>query len=352
MARGKAFSRAALASAISFAFLVLGAQLFSFHIRSPNDPAGSAKAINIPDGQGFSLIVKSLEKEGIIRHPFFFRVYAKISGKDVSIKAGRYRFSAAQSPSEILDALVSGAGRLNRITVIEGWTVAEIAQAAQKAGFARAGTISALARDPYFVRSLGLPGDSVEGYLFPDSYFFPYNESVEKSFSEESEAGPEEKKAARKMLATMVDRFREKFTQKLLERAKSLGFSMHQTVILASVIEKETGDFREYPLVASVFYNRLEAGMRLQSDPTVIYGLKGFNGNLTKKDLKNDHPYNTYTRKGLPAGPICNPGTGAIEGALYPARTGYFYFVAKNDGAHQFSETLEDHNKAVNRYQL
>ncbi|MBI5843569.1 MAG: endolytic transglycosylase MltG [Deltaproteobacteria bacterium] len=351
MAQGKAFSKTAVASAVLFAVLVFGAQLFNFYINSPNDPAGKAVAINIPDGQGFSLTVKSLEKEHIIRRPFLFRVYAKISGKDISVKAGRYRFSAAQSPAEILDALVSGKGRLNRLTVIEGWTVSEIAQAAEKAGFARAAVITALARDPHFARSLGLPGQSVEGYLFPDSYFFPYIESVEKSFTENGAASPEEEKAARNMLVTMVERFREKFTPKLRERAKSLGLSMHQTVILASVIEKETGDSREYPLVASVFYNRIEAGMRLQSDPTVIYGLAGFNGNLTKADLKTDHPYNTYTRKGLPAGPISNPGSGAIEGTLYPARTGYFYFVAKNDGTHRFSATLVEHNEAVARYQ-
>ena len=154
------------------------------------------------------------------------------------------------------------------------------------------------------------------------------------------------------LIGAMVKRFREVFLPEWTLRAKALKMSVHQIITLASIIEKETGAAFERPLISSVFHNRLKKGMRLSSDPTVIYGIRNFNGNLTRKDLETVTPYNTYRIKGLPPGPIANPGIDSIKAALYPAETDYLYFVSKKDATHQFSTNLKDHNRAVRQYQL
>jgi UPF0755 protein len=150
----------------------------------------------------------------------------------------------------------------------------------------------------------------------------------------------------------MVNRFHSVFSEEWKKRAAELGFTVHKIVTLASIIEKETGSPKERPLIASVFHNRLKKRMRLESDPTVIYGIKNFNGNLTRKDLKTATPYNTYKISGLPPGPIANPGKASLEAALYPANTNFLYFVSKNDTTHKFSTNLRDHNRAVRKFQL
>jgi UPF0755 protein len=150
----------------------------------------------------------------------------------------------------------------------------------------------------------------------------------------------------------MTRRFREAFSDAWRARAHALGMSVHEVVTLASIIEKETGDPAERPLIASVFHNRLERGMRLETDPTVIYGIEDFDGNLTRKHLRTPTPYNTYLNKGLPPGPIASPGKAALEAALYPAESGYLFFVSRKDGTHQFSSTLKEHREAVRKYQL
>ena len=150
----------------------------------------------------------------------------------------------------------------------------------------------------------------------------------------------------------MVQRFRSVFKPEWEERAASFGFTVHEVVTLASIIEKETGATFERPLISSVFHNRLRKKMRLESDPTVIYGIKDFNGNLTRKHLKTRTPYNTYKIRGLPAGPIANPGRASLEAALFPEKTKYIYFVSKKDRTHYFSTNLKEHNRAVRKYQL
>ena len=150
----------------------------------------------------------------------------------------------------------------------------------------------------------------------------------------------------------MMARFNDTFTPEWRRRARELGFTVHQVTTLASIIEKETGDASERPRIASVFHNRLKLGMRLESDPTVIYGIQDFNGNLTRRDLKEMTPYNTYRIPGLPPGPIANPGKASLEAALYPEKSDYLFFVSKNNGTHRFSRTMEDHGKAVRKYQL
>jgi UPF0755 protein len=179
-----------------------------------------------------------------------------------------------------------------------------------------------------------IEAESFEGYLFPDTYFFPKDTTAEA------------------IVTTLVSGFQRIMTDRRLERTRQLGFSLHEVVTLAAMIEKETGAAEERPIISSVFHNRLKRGMRLESDPTVIYGIEDFDGNITRKHLAEKTPYNTYRIKGLPAGPIANPGEAAIEAALYPAETDYLYFVAKKDGTHQFSTNITDHNRAVVKYQL
>lgn len=179
----------------------------------------------------------------------------------------------------------------------------------------------------------GLEGKGVEGYLFPDTYYFP------PSVTE------------REILIAMVEQFREIFDPMMKEKSGGIGLTPHEVVTLASLIEKEAGIKAERPLVSAVFHNRLKIKIPLQSDPTVIYGLRDFSGNLRRKDLQNPSPYNTYRIKGLPPGPICNPGLSSLRAALSPASVPYLYFVSKNDGSHLFSVSLEEHNQAVKLYQ-
>ncbi len=188
--------------------------------------------------------------------------------------------------------------------------------------------------DASLAKGNGINADTFEGYLFPDTYHFPGDVQAEK------------------IIQAMVKRFHAVFTPEWRTRAETLGFTVHQAVILASIVEKETGDPSERPVISSVFHNRLKRNMRLESDPTVIYGIKNFNGNITRKDLKRKTPYNTYRIKGLPAGPISNPGKESIRAVLYPANTRFLYFVSKKNGTHAFSTNLADHNRAVRQYQL
>jgi UPF0755 protein len=184
------------------------------------------------------------------------------------------------------------------------------------------------------VHAREIKAETFEGYLFPDTYLFPKDTTSEE------------------IISTMVKRFRSVFKPEWKNRAEALGFSIHQVVTLASIVEKETGVASERPVISSVFHNRLKRKMRLESDPTVIYGIKDFDGNITKKHLAEPTPYNTYVIRGLPPGPIANAGVGAFEAVLFPADTKFLYFVSKKDTTHQFSTNIKDHNRAVRKYQL
>lgn len=292
------------------------------------------KAILINQGDTFGKITSRLNQAGIITHPFKFRLYARLKKYDYRIKAGEYVVSTDMSPDTILTTLVSGKVRLYRLTVPEGLTLHRVASLIADAGLCRPAEFLKLTSDSAFAEKLGIPADSLEGYLFPDTYFFPKDVS------------------AVKIITTMHAKFQAVFTQQWKLRAKEKGLSVHQTVTLASIIEKETGAGFERPLISSVFHNRLKKGMRLESDPTVIYGIKNFDGNITRKHLAAKTPYNTYQIKGLPPGPIANPGAEALKAVLFPADTKFLFFVAKEDHTHQFSTNLKDHMRAVRKYQL
>jgi UPF0755 protein len=218
------------------------------------------------------------------------------------------------------------------LSIPKGFDLFQIGEVLQRANICLQDIFVRRAKDPLLARSLGIEGETLEGYLYPDQYKFP------SMFGEEN------------VILLMVDRFKTIYTQ-LARRAEQLGLTPREVVILASMIEKETDDEQDRRLISAVFHNRLRKGMPLQSDPTAIYGVKKTSAAITKNDLLRKSPYNTYLITGLPKGPIANPGLECLQAALYPAPVDYLFFVSKQDGTHHFSDTFEDHNRAVARYQ-
>jgi UPF0755 protein len=299
-------------------------------------PAGvdkTEKIVNVGKGESFGAIIANLNKAGIIKNPVKFRLLAFFKRYDTKIKAGEYALSSSMPPAVILDMMVRGKTYLHKITIPEGYNLRQIASVIADAGFGTEKDLIRKTSDPSFISNQGVEAESLEGYIYPDTYYFTRDESIED------------------ILSAMVDRLWSVFKPEWKERAKELGLSLHQIITLASIIEKETGDKKERELIASVFFNRLKKGMRLETDPTVIYGIKNFDGNITRKHLAAKNPYNTYKIEGLPPGPIASPGYDSIKASLYPAETPYLFFVSKNDGTHHFSANFKEHNRAVNKYQ-
>jgi UPF0755 protein len=292
------------------------------------------KLVAVCEGESFKALTYKLREAGIIRHPHKFQLLGRIKGYDKKIKAGEYRLSAAMPPAKILEKMVNGDVHLYRLTIPEGYNLRQIASVVAEVGLGTRNGFLTAATDTARAHEKGIDADTFEGYLFPDTYYFPKTITCPQ------------------IISAMVRRFRHFFTDDWKKQAEKLGLSIHQVITLASIIEKETGAGDERPIIASVFHNRLKKGMRLESDPTVIYGIKDFDGNITRRHLVTPNPYNTYIIKGLPPGPIANPGLKALEAALFPDDTRFLYFVSKKDGSHQFSTSLKDHNRAVRKYQI
>ncbi len=322
-----------LSAIFSSGIFFIYSQISSF-IKTPLNPSANEKIFIIKPGESLKSIAASLEKESIISNNTYFTLFAKFKKADKQLQAGEYILSAAKSPQQILRILQKGKVKLYKITIPEGLNIKEVALLVEDTLLCNRTKFKNLCQNRPFINSLGIKAKSLEGYLFPDTYFFPKNVSCKK------------------IIATMVEHFKKIFTKEWQLKAQKMGFSVHDIVILASIIEKETGDASERPIIASVFHNRLKKNMRLESDPTVIYGIKNFDGNITKKHLKMLTPYNTYKIKGLPIGPIANPGALSLQAALNPAVTPYLFFVSKKDTTHKFSKTIREHNKAVKKYQL
>jgi len=295
--------------------------------------------VNIPQGTGFAGIRQSLEKAGVIEPDIRFAFVASILGVSRQLKAGEYQFVAGQTPVDILHLLDSGKVVQWPVTIPEGTNIYQLADILHDILAVKKEEVLARIHDQKFISSLGLSLSSLEGYLFPDTYLLTKGKSPDS------------------ILAMMVGRFMAVYSEILVEAgAGEKGFAekppnRHDVVTLASIVEKETGIAEERGLVAAVFVNRLRKNMLLQADPTVIYGIRKFDMALSRKDLKTPTAYNTYMKKGLPAGPICNPGRDSLLAVLHPEETPYLYFVSKNDGTHQFSRTLKEHNKAVRQFQ-
>ena len=307
--------------------------ILSIYMFTPYKSGEDLKKIEIRKGQSLKSISLMLKREGIISNSTLFTLAVQILGGEGNIKAGEYMLSARFSPYKIFQILNGGKILTYNITIPEGYNIREIAELLHRKGIVKKERFLKLVKDPKLISRYGINSSTLEGYLFPDTYRFS------KGLEEE------------RVIEMMVKRFWQKITP-LLSRVKRSGMSLSEVIILASIVEKETSLSKERPLVASVFLNRLRKGMKLESDPTVIYGLKRFSGDLKKEDLRNPHPYNTYIYKGLPPTPICNPGLSSIKAVLNPSHTEYLFFVSKNDGSHFFSKTLREHLKAVGRYQL
>jgi len=304
------------------------------YFNAPVEDQGRDVLITIPGGSSFVSASQLLVDEGVVRSLRAFVFLGKIKGLSNSIQAGELKFRTDMTSNQALDVLVRGKAVSYQVTIPEGYNVQMVAALLAEKGLGEIDRFMELAKNGEFARGLGVPADSLEGFLFPDTYSWP------KGLSEED------------ILSRMVSKYSSVFTDAMRSRAEEMGMSEFEVVTLASIIEKETGAPEEREQVSAVFHNRLKKGYRLQTDPTVIYGLKNFNGDLTKKDLRTDHPYNTYTRNGLPVGPIANPGEASLKAVLSPARVSYLYFVARGDGTHVFSNNLVEHNKAVAIYQL
>ncbi|MDD3620414.1 MAG: endolytic transglycosylase MltG [Desulfobulbaceae bacterium] len=299
---------------------------------SPSTPDHGTTVL-VPRGAGAREIQSILARHDLIGDDSRFLVLAYLTRTAGRLRAGEYLIPPRQTPLQILRLLEKGKVVLHPVTIPEGSNIVQITRILEGGGWINGPLFMRLAGDPAFIETLGLDLPSLEGYLFPDTYLLTRGEVTEKS-----------------LLTMMVNRFLAVWAALTANTAPEM--SRHQVITLASMVEKEAAKPEERPIIAGVFLNRLARKMRLQSDPTVIYGLNEFDGNLTREDLKRETAYNTYVVDGLPQGPICSPGRESIEAVLDPAEVPFLYFVSKNDGTHHFSVTLKEHNEAVYRYQI
>jgi UPF0755 protein len=319
-------------------FLCLFA-VYWFFFSPPSGPL-LTKSILIKKGSSLRKVSVILKQEGIIRDPNLFVRMGTFLGKKKEVKAGEYEFHTRMHPWEVLNILTKGQVKHRLVTIAEGFTLSQIAQLLDDSEIVEKKAFLEKASSPALIISLGLsysatskPEAPLEGYLFPNTYHLL------------REMNPEE------IIQMMVLQFKKVFNHEWIRKGSQLGMSQREIVILASIIEKEASLLEEKPLISAVFHNRLKKKISLQSDPTVIYGIKNFNGNLTRADLQRPSPYNTYLNHGLPPTPICNPGKDSLFAALHPSPVSYLYFVSKNDGSHYFSSNIEEHNRAVWKYQ-
>jgi len=297
------------------------------------------KVVVVPPGVPARAVVRILSQAGILSHERTAWLYVRYVRRDPrSFRAGEYSFSGPLLPDQALEKVHLGQVKLYRFTVPEGLRADEIADLVGKTGLIRAADFLAVTRDSAVAGALGLPYPSLEGFLFPDTY------SVARGAT------------ARSVAELMVAHFREEYAGANARRDPDVKLDLGQVATLASIVEKETGQETERPRIACVFYNRLRAGMRLQTDPTVMYATMLRTGrwskNISRADLATPHPYNTYTTSGLPPGPIANPGAAALQAVLAPERCPDLYFVSRNDGSHQFCPDLKCHNAAVRAWQV
>ena len=318
---------------LALVWIVIG--LFYYQASRPASEKNQTMIFEIQPGMTLKQVALKLSRQGLIRSPSAFQAITYIQAKQKQVMVGEFSLSPSMPPSKILLQITSGKTILHPVTIPEGYRITEIATLLHSEGLADKEFFIRQTRDKSLIRPLGIPADSLEGYLFPETYHF-------------SKFTPE-----KKIVQKMVDTFREQvLIPQLLMSAKKSSLSWHEIITLASLIEKETGLDSERKIISSVFHNRLRKNMRLQTDPTVIYAMEKFDGNIRKRDLKIDSLYNTYRYKGLPPGPIANPGLKSIVAAISPIKSDHLYFVSRQDGSHHFSSTLIEHNLAVQKYQL
>ncbi len=298
---------------------------------------GEAVFVDVPPGTGPRSIGAKLVAAGVVRDDLTFRVALWLTGRARDLKAGEYRFEAARSAVDVVTMLADGAIYTRPVTFREGLTIGEMADVYAASGLGSRDAFVAAAGDASLIRDLDPAATDLEGYLFPDTYPVP------------------RQTPATTLVAQMVRGFRAALTPELIARAAADGLSVRQVVTLAALVEKETAQDAERPIVAAVYRNRHTIGMGMQADPTVIFALQRagkWDGNLSRDDLQFDSPYNTYRYGGLPPGPIAAPGRRALEAVVAPAKVDYLYFVSRNDGTHVFATTLAEHNRNVFEWQV
>ena len=328
--------RKALAAALAaFALLLAaGAVWLANGLAAPDAAFAQPVIVEIPRGASSREMARLLEESGVIRSANHFLIARTWRSKDV-LQAGEYQFVRPVSVSEAYDKLVRGEVLLHAVTIPEGLTRFEVAEAVAEAGFGTKERFLELTGDPKPIHDLFPDARSLEGCLYPETYNFP------------RATGPE------KVLEAMLRAFRGAFEQ--AAKGSETALEPYEALTLASLIEKETGVDSERPLVSSVYYNRMRLGMLLQCDPTIIYGLlleSRYRGKIYESDIRDPHAYNTYVHPGLPPGPIANPGLASLRAAYHPAKSDFLYFVAEAAGkpSHVFSKNLTAHNRAVSRY--
>jgi len=330
-------SRRAIAATVALvALALLGAAAIAGSLRWALSPAlASAPPVifDVRPGASLGQVARGLESRGLIRSAAALKLLARYRQLDGALQVGEYELSAALAPADILTRIVEGRVVVYEVVIPEGLTAARVALRLEAAGLSNAADFSTFAFDPASAGSFGVEGATLEGYLFPETYRLPRGLGV------------------REIAEVLVGQFLEVWRE-IEPQARRQKLSMLEVVTLASIVEKETAMPHERPLIASVFRNRLMRGMRLETDPTVIYGISDFDGNLRRRDLENaENPYNTYQIPGLPPGPIANPGADALRAVVDPAESDYLFFVSRNDGTHVFSKTYAEHVRAVDQYQ-
>ena len=334
--RGVLARRRAVAPAL---FAVLGSgfaltlALAHLLVIAPAGTGASGASVRIPAGSDLRQIARTLADAGVITSPQAFVLAARIAGVDRRLHPGDYRLDPGMRLPALLRALQDGRGRIAAVTIPEGWRIEQIADRLAVAGVCTRDDFLPATRDRSLLSELAIPGPSAEGFLFPETYALqlPTNPAD--------------------VIRAMHRQFMKVWGE-LTAGVAPPSLSPLAAVTLASIVERETASPEERPLVAAVFLNRLRLGMPLQADPTVIYGMDAFDGNIRRRDLAAENPYNTYVIRGLPPGPIASPGRASLAAVLAPAPVDFLYFVARNDGTHQFSRSLAEHNRAVQRYQL
>ena len=326
-----------LACLITLFLTVLAGVLINLFCFTSQLPTTQEKIIKIEKGWSFNRIANTLKTAKILRSTTCFKALAWWRKDSTNIQAGEYIFSVPTAPLDILNILVQGKTRLHSITFPEGYNIYEIAYHLEQRGFLKQRDFISLSVNPDLIHNLlDEKVDSLEGYLFPDTY------KISKPVSPKT------------LIKLMIHRFLTVYPN--LSGQPPISLNRHEIVTLASIVEKETGVPQERNLIAGVFYNRLKKNMRLESDPTILYGMmkeqnKLIELNIRKKDILKKTPYNTYRINGFPAGPISNPGAKSLQAVFTPQNSKFLYFVSRNDGTHVFSTNFKAHQKAVNRYQ-
>lgn len=320
--------RITIAAFVAFVMLYSCARVFV-----PVSGSDSGVQVSVEHGMSFREAVGALAEKGLMNDTWLFTIAGRLTGLDKKLRPGLYVFEGRQSAWSVFKTLRSGKVRLWSITISEGENLRQIRSKLMKKGIVNTADFDRLTSDEMFMAGLGVNAPSLEGYLFPETYLFSRG------------IGPE------RVLSIMVGMTRD-VTGPLLQRAAGMGMDETELLAMASIIEKEARLDEERTIISAVYHNRLLKGIRLQADPTVVYGVKPLGTGITRSDLRRKTPYNTYVIKGLPPGPIASAGRKSIEAAVSPDDVPYIFFVSNNDGSHVFTSTLKEHNRAVKAYRV